>query len=196
MGDYDEAISDAEKVKIVSNFIKSAPPGEFNEVFNDVRILLSDDRLLKEEASGAFAEYDIEQFTPCKVNGTDDLVLITKHGNLNASQFFDPGSKQQFHYDHLRKEANEVEPYNNNGDDTSESWRSAVDAALRQYLKSHYPCGAMTVYSVASGSDISLTICIEDHQFQPKNYWNGRWRSEWTITINKSSLASAELKGL
>jgi len=193
MGDYDEPISDAEKVKIVSNFIKSAPPGEFNEVFNDVRILLANDRLLKEEASGAFAEYDLEQFTPCKVSGSDDLALITKHGKLDANQFFDPASKQQFRYDHLRKEANEVEPHA--GDESNETFRSAVDSGLRKYLKSHYPSGAMSVYSSMEGSDVKLTICIEDHQFQPHNFWNGRWRSEWTVVFNSTVFGMAEVKG-
>jgi len=192
MDDY-EQIPDAAKVKIASNFIKNAPPGEFNEVFNDVRILLNNDRLLKEEASGAFAEYNIEQFTPCKITGTDDLVLITKHGNLNGAQFFDPASKQQFSYDHLRKEANEIEPYI--AEDESETWRAAVDSAVRSYLKNHYPSGALSVYSTASGSDITITICIEDHQFQPKNFWNGRWRSEWSVVFNEAALETAEVKG-
>jgi len=195
MGDYEEPIADSEKVKIVSNFIRSAPPGEFNEVFNDVRILLADDRLLKEEASGSFAEYDIEQFTPCKVSGADNLVLVTKHGNLNASQFFDPASKQQFRYDHLRKEANDVEPYNPD-DNSSESFRSSVDDTVRAYLNGHYPNGAMSVYNMSSGSDVTITICLEDHQFQPQNFWNGRWRSEWTVTFNKLELGSIEMKGL
>lgn len=193
MADFDEPISDAEKVKIASSFISHAPPGEFNEVFNDVRILLDNDRLLKEGTSAAFAQYNTEQFTPCKVGGNDELALITKHGFLENTTFYDPRSKQKFNYDHLRKEASNPEPYPE--DDSAESWRAAVDDALRQYIKSHYPNGAMSVYGKSSGDNITLTICIEDHQFQPQNYWNGRWRSEWVITFSSSG-GNAEIKGL
>jgi len=196
MADFDEPISEGEKVKIVENFLTNAPPGEFNEVFNDIRVLIADDRFLIEKASGAFAAYDTKQFTPCKVSNADNNVLVTKHGMVSAGRFFDPSSKQQFHYDHLRKTASDVEHHD--GNDSVENWRSSVEEAMREYVQSHYPDGNMSVFMTPSDdSQINLITCIEDHQFQPNNFWNGRWRSEWTVTFDPTNpVEPAILKGL
>ncbi|CAH1266169.1 CAPZA1 [Branchiostoma lanceolatum] len=148
------------KVRIASDFILHAPPGEFNEVFNDVRLLLNDDNLLKEGASQAFAKYNIDQFTPCKVEG-DNQALVTEHGNMGQGRFVDPATKRSFKYDHLRKEASDFQP--------------------------------VQVYGKTTNQGRTLIACIEDHQFTPKNFWNGRWRSEWTCVL---SGATAQIVGV
>uniref|UniRef100_A0A5F9C507 Hepatocyte growth factor receptor n=1 Tax=Oryctolagus cuniculus TaxID=9986 RepID=A0A5F9C507_RABIT len=102
-------------VRIAAKFIIHAPPGEFNEVFNDVRLLLNNDNLLREGAAHAFAQYNLDQFTPVKIEGYEDQVYGKK---IDGQQ--------------------------------------------------------------------TIIACIESHQFQAKNFWNGRWRSEWKFTVTPS----------
>jgi capping protein alpha len=174
MADYEEEIPDEEKVKIASDFIASAPPGEFNEVFNDVRMLLDNDALLKGDVSAVFSQYNEEQFTPAKVDDAS-TVLITEFGRAADGRYSDPSGKRTFAFDHLRKEVKDIQ----DGDATAnEDLRSAVDSAVADYVKEHYPAGFHTVY----GGDDEVTVCIEDHKFQPQNFYNGRWRSQWKLS--------------
>nr|WAW84884.1 CAPZA [Halisarca dujardinii] len=186
---YGDGLDDNAKVKIANKFLSSAPPGEFNEVFNDVRVLLGNDHLLKEGAAQAFAEYNMDQFTPAKLPGTEEQTIISKHG-LEGSRYLDPRSKQTFKYDHLRKEPSDPQPASI--DNRAEPYRAALEKAMQVYIKEHYPNGVLTVYGSSNGGDVKLVACIEDHKFSPQNFWNGRWRSEWTAVV---SGGSTELKG-
>lgn len=183
MAEYEEEIPDEEKVKIASDFILNAPPGEFNEVFNDVRVLLNNDALLREGAAEAFQQYNHDQFTPAAIG--EEQVLVTKHAAQGDGSYFDPASKQTFNFDHLRKEASDIAAGADS--DGPEAFRLAFEAEAKKYAKDHYPAGITAVY----GKGAEVIVCIEDHKFQPHNFWNGRWRSEW-----KFNTASGEAEGL
>ncbi|KDR15521.1 F-actin-capping protein subunit alpha [Zootermopsis nevadensis] len=191
--DSDEPISDQEKVRIVTNFILHSPPGEFNEVFNDVRVLLNNDSLLKEGASSAFSQYNKDQLTPVKIEGSEHKVLITEHNDLGGGRFFDDRSRQTFRYDHLKKEASDYQSWT--PDATVEQWRSAIESELTTYTMDHYKNGVCSVFGKSHQSGSTVMACIEDHQFQPNNYWNGRWRSQWCITLPQGSTPT-ELRGI
>lgn len=115
-------------------------------------------------------------------------------GQSGGGRFYDPRTKTSFKYDHLRKDASDYQPYET--DAHVESWRSALDHEVLEYTANHYRHGVSSVFGRSyKNGEISLNICIEDHQFQPKNFWNGRWRSQWHVTIAPGS-STAELKGV
>nr|UEK51484.1 CAPZA [Parasacculina yatsui] len=195
MTQYTSHLTEAQQVDIVSNFILHAPPGEFNEVFNDVRCLLNNDNLLKQGASKAFVQHNKEQLVQVSLKGVDQPCLITNYNDLGGSRFFDPRSKNTFRYDHLKKEASEIRPLTEQLPANVEAYRSALDDKLYTYTCNHYKTGACAVFaSGGAGGGIALTACIEDHQFQPKNFWNGRWRSQWTVTVQSGG--TVDLIGL
>ncbi|KAJ8047808.1 F-actin-capping protein subunit alpha [Holothuria leucospilota] len=188
-----EAISNDEKARIARDFITHAPPGEFNEVFNDVRVLVDNDTLLKEGASSAFVTYNKDQFTPVEIDGDGEKVLVTEFNDLGNGKFLNPSTKKSFKFDHLKKVASESQSVSI--DNGAESWRAELEKELKAYRSEHYKHGNIGAFGRSSGNSVTLIACIEDHQFQPKNFWNGRWRSQWALTFDTTA-SSAEAKGV
>lgn len=175
-------ISNEEKVRIARDFIRAAPAGEFREVVNDVRVLLGDDALLT-TASDVFYEHATEQF--CRVDVEGSPALVTKEGSVDGSKvFYDPGTDKNFTYKYLTGEATNIEP--GTRDNGAESWRKALEDALAVYLKDNFPAFGSAVYGKLDGDTVSLTVAIENHKYNPDNFYCGKWQSKWNVEFPTS----------
>lgn len=153
----------------------------------------------------AFAQYNKDQLTPVEIEGSEHQALVTHYNDLGEGRFYDPRTRQSFRYDHLRKEATDYQshPPGSSGDGSvglpeghGESWRAALEEAWTQYAREHYRHGTCAVFDRSpSPQELALVACLEDHQFQAQNFWNGRWRSVWTVNF-PSGAATADVKGL
>ncbi|KAJ1570057.1 hypothetical protein HK096_003835 [Nowakowskiella sp. JEL0078] len=180
----------SEKFEIVSQFIKDSPPGEVNDVFNDVRVLLNDDgNLLETEEAQqtfttAFEEYNTAQLISVPIPGADH-----EHGQLDDGRYLDPRTSQAFHFDHLNSQIiSDLERVEPNAE--TENYRqvlASLDLAAQKYIAEHYPDGVSSVFDLFNNT---FVIAIVDNKYNPGNFWNGRWRSIWTVTVG-----SVEIKG-
>ena len=52
-----------------------------------------------------------------------------------------------------------------------ENTRSAIEAEVTAYALNHYKHGICSVFSTTTEEGKAIVVCVEDHQFQPKNFW-------------------------
>lgn len=176
--------SEQELVKHATNMLLNAPPGEFMEVVTDVRALLPRESMLNDTALQTFKQYNEEQMIQVDSEDRSHKVLITKHGEIGDSQYFDYFGNAIVTFDHIKQEITASRPIAGESDPGMESLRAAIDAAVNQYVSEHFPFGTGAAYS--SRADNAIVVCIASARFNPTNFWNGRWRSVWTIPVAKS----------
>lgn len=178
---------------MVSSFILHAPPGELLEVLDDVKGIVRNDRLIDEQVSKVFSKYTKTQLTPVKIDGSDYAVILSNFNDING-RFVDPRSKRSFVYDHVTGVVSDIQAWN--PDAEAEVWRFALESEWTKYSSEHYHEGAGSVFSSYKNGVVTLNACLEGHQFQPKKFWNGRWRSVWNISFDPTKDKQAELRGL
>jgi len=186
MGD----ISDAEKIQIVNHFLKSSPPGEFNYVLSDVRGILQNDTLLNQHSLETFRTYNTEQMIQVK-NG-DHQALITKFNEVSPNEYLDPAGGVVMTFDHIKQVVTGTRGISGELDASVEPFRKAIESSTLTYVDDHYANGAGAVFSSKKGGENEVTICISSSIFNPNNFWNGRWRSSWTVSFKPGGQAKLE----
>ncbi|KAL8222271.1 UNVERIFIED_CONTAM: hypothetical protein K2H54_075299 [Gekko kuhli] len=168
-----------EKLKMICGFLRQAPPNEFNDIFEDLRILAMDDQLMRTEAAHECAYHNKKNFKAVKLLSGNSLV--THYNDLKGNRFFDPQSTFSFRYDHLTGRTDKFLLQGTIGDD-AELWRSTLNVALQTYVKNHFSSGTCCVFRRGLKSNPYFVVCLEGHQFQTSEF-NGLWTSEWTFAF-------------
>lgn len=182
------------QAEMVSSFILHSPPGEFLEVLDDVKGIVRNDRLIDEQVSKVFPKYTKTQLTPVRIDGFDHSIILSNYNDIGNGRFVDPRSKKSFYYDHVTGLVSDIAPWTPDPD--AETWRVALELEWSKYSSEHYHEGSGSVFSSFKDDTITLNACLEGHQFQPKKFWNGRWRSIWNISFNPSKDKQTQLNGL
>jgi len=114
--------------------------------------------------------------------------LITKHGELSFADckgdYLDPRGNQVITYDHIKQEVIGSRTIDGELESDVEPFRAAFDDEAVKYVSEHYPHGATTVYGKQEDGKYKINVCISSSKFNPSNYWNGRWRSTWTVVFS------------
>lgn len=181
-----------EKAQVVRRLLKQSPPGEFQETFNDLRMLVNDDTLMYEEAAGLCATHDKDHFTRVKTGACCE-VLLTRHNELEENRFLDPQNQVSFKYDHLSRMPSDFRPHPEENE-KGELWRRAFHDALAVYTSNHYPEGLCSVFVKDTAIRKIFVACISGHRYKPSAFWNGLWISEWTFSLSPAS-TSTEVVG-
>jgi capping protein alpha len=186
--------------------------------------LISNDQLIQERLYNSFAKYNKEQLFPVRSVADNNVpTLVSEWGELPSSLglgpnvYYSPRLKKSFRFEHLRRESSDWKPLPQSPEllsalginERAERLRGALEAAAIDYVTLHY-CkqGSVEVFArspqlppvnheAAGGASVAFAICIENHLFQQKNFWNGSWRSLWVLyaTPDAGAGASVRLEG-
>jgi len=172
-------------VKVANSFLLNAPPGEFLEVVTDVRALLPDEKMLDGTAPTTFKKYNEDQQIQADSEDGSHRFLVTPYAEVGTNEYIDHEGGVVATFDHIKQVVTGSRPLSPSDEDASlAGLRSELQAELAPYVKEHYPFGTLGVYA----REGKLYVCITSTRFNPNNFWNGRWRSCWTISKNGEQL--------
>jgi len=168
----------------VASFIESAPPGELSNVVNDIKALASSEPALLESLGPAFKKYNEEQYTVVKLPGSSEGALVSQHNSLGDGRYFDTASQTSFEVDHASQKASNTQqhPLESQHADLIRSLQKAFSTATTE----HFPSSTVGIFP--ADSDSSIVILLVASKYSPQNFWNGRWRSTYTLNPSSNSV--------
>ncbi|KAJ2850324.1 F-actin-capping protein subunit alpha [Coemansia brasiliensis] len=173
-----------DKFAKAAGLLLHSPPGEVDDVFNDIRGIVNDDAALQEHIEPILAESNTQQFYIAELKNSQSKVLLTPYNQVKTNEFIDPNTRTQFSFDHLHRTVIEEWEVQSDEAQQDEELRKALQQQVDGYVSKHYPSGCATVFL----HEAAVVTCIVSNRFSPSNFWNGSWRSVWSFDASSGQL--------
>lgn len=87
-------------------------------------------------------------------------------------------AQSSFAFDHVTQKASDVQSHTL--DSPQADLVQSLLKALAAHAAEHYPAAALGVYPTPD-DDGKIAIVLVSNKYSPNNFWNGRWRSAYTV---------------
>ncbi|QLG72659.1 hypothetical protein HG535_0D03670 [Zygotorulaspora mrakii] len=173
-------MSDSQFESIISQIISDTPSGEIKQVYEDLITIAGENS--KETVLDAIEQYNIKNLIPIEVDGKS--VVLSRY-NREGSKFFDPASSISFNVDHLNREGFDIQPFQST---QLNQVQEDLLKNLQKYAEKNFP-GYLTtsIYPIPEESN-KIVLSIVSMKYNPSNFWNGHWRSEYIFDSNFNKL--------
>jgi len=188
MAEFEEELSNEEKLKIAQHYLLTCPPGQFQEVLSDVKKLVPEEVLPDNVVAGIARVSNIKS---CKLvtAPSGKKVIVSTAGEIDLTHYYDPIDDVSFELDHLTLQttASDVE---SNQEEQFRDIRAGLQRRLNEYVKYYYSHhgenASVGVFAVNGG----LAIAITGEKINLKNFWSGKFTSTWNLTMDEHGSAT------
>jgi len=163
------------KLNIGTYFIMSSPTGEVHDVLVDVAKLVNDSSVLSDtQIRKIMKEYNQEQLQPAKLpDGT--MLIASSYGSQGDDKYLDPNTGKIYKFDQRKHVFTDADGKSSLSDSVN-SYRTAIDKQMADYLSAQYKQGKVTV-TVYGADDGTITVCLSARNVHLAAFWSGAWRS-------------------
>ncbi|GAA5907176.1 Cap1p [Sporobolomyces salmoneus] len=158
-----------ERLSAASKFLLQSPPGEINDVFTDLRSLVSDAQQLERSILPALKQYNLEQYIVATLPGQSgggtggEKVIVTPDSRLSTTRTTseEEGSVEERHvdyrrgmsfaFDHMNSTASDPQPIPSSSqyDQETLSIFSSIDPLFQKHVENHYNDGVCSIYPLS-----------------------------------------------
>ncbi|KDE06302.1 hypothetical protein MVLG_03342 [Microbotryum lychnidis-dioicae p1A1 Lamole] len=133
-----------DRLQAASEFLLQSPPGEVNDVFSDVRLLVSDDNALEASIVPTLSLYNRTNYVAITLeNDPSTSFLLTEGGRIvspskdqEEERYVCPSSQTSYKVNHLRLTASDPRPFPIEHE--TQAIRDKVADLLAKFVKNHY----------------------------------------------------------